>query len=71
MISQDFLRKLLAVECKRAGSQYQWATKCKISPAYVSDVLRGNRAIGKSILKALGMRKIVAYEYIKKGRRPS
>jgi len=65
MISEELVRVMLKMACNEAGSQYQWATKYKISPAYVSDVIRGNRSIGKSILKALRLRKIVAYQEVK------
>jgi len=58
------LRCVLAEACEQAGSQYQWATRSKLSPAYVSDVLRGKRDPGEGLLKALGLRKVVSYEKI-------
>ena len=47
--------------CEQEGSQYQWATKHKLSPAYVSDVLRCKRMPGPGILKAMGVQKITMY----------
>ena len=46
----DILRGEIAV----AGSQRAWARSAKVSVAYVSDVLRGRRDPGPSILKPLG-----------------
>lgn len=40
----------------------QWATKHHISPAYLSDVLRGKRNIGPAILRALGMKAVTYYK---------
>lgn len=47
--------------CEREGSQYQWATKHKLSPAYVSDVLRCKRMPGPALLTAMGMHKVTLY----------
>ena len=55
------VRCRLAQACEDESSQYQWATKHKLSPAYVSDVLRGKRDPGDGILKALKLKKIIRY----------
>jgi len=47
--------------CEKEGSQYQWATKHKLSPVYVSDVLRCKRAPGPALLEAMGMKKVTLY----------
>lgn len=47
--------------CEQAGSQYQFATKHKLSPAYVSDVLRCKRMPGPALLKAMELRKVTLY----------
>jgi len=60
---------MLKQACEEAGSQYQWATKHKLSPSYVSDVLAGCRDLGPSILKSLGLKKLVKYGYCEKGTR--
>lgn len=62
-LSMDEVRQLLGIACMAQGSQYQWATKHKLSPAYVSDVLAGRRDPGISILKAIGLKKVVVYVY--------
>ena len=46
------------------GTQYQFATKHKLSPQYVSDVLNRRRAPGPSLLKALKIRKVITYEQL-------
>lgn len=62
-LSIEDVRGLLRMACAAAGSQYQWATKHKISPPYVSDVLGGRIDPGHSLLEAIGLKKIVAYVY--------
>lgn len=62
-LSMEDVRRLLGMACTAVGSQYQWATKHKLSPPYVSDVLAGRRDPGPSILRAIGLKKITAYVY--------
>ena len=52
------LRRLI----EAVGDQSAWAKQNGLSPAYVCDVLLGRRAPGKSILKAMGLKKVVRYE---------
>lgn len=53
---------MIRSECTGLGGQYQWATKHHISPAYLSDVLRGKRNIGPAILRALEMKSVTYYK---------
>jgi hypothetical protein len=46
--------EMLRRSCAKAGSQRAWARAHGVSVAYVSDVLRGRRDPGKSILTGLG-----------------
>lgn len=62
-LSSDDVLRMLFDRCLREGSQKLWAERHKISPAYVSDVLRGKRDPGESILKALQLKKVVTYDY--------
>lgn len=55
---------MLAKRVTQAGSQQKFATNNGLSPAYVSEVLRGTRDPGESILKALKLKKVVFYEEI-------
>jgi hypothetical protein len=57
---------LLRAECKRAGGAKAWAAKNGPSAQYVSDVLVGRREPGPAILVPLGLRKVVAYQRIKR-----
>lgn len=56
------VRDLLRARCDDYGSQYQFATKYKLSPQYVCDVIKGRRKPGPSMLKALGLRSRTYYE---------
>ncbi len=59
--TEDAVRVILKGVCHAEGSQYQWATKHKLSPAYVSDVIKGRRLPGPSLLKALKLERVVLY----------
>ena len=61
--SQNDVLRMLFDRCLSAGSRKAWAEQNNISPAYVSDVLNGNRDPGERILNALGLVKVVSYEY--------
>lgn len=61
----DQVLDMLREECAQVGSQYQWATKYKLSPAYVSDVLKGRRNPGPSVLKALKLEAITQYREVR------
>jgi len=39
----------------------EYARKHSLSPAYVNDVLRGQREPGKKVLDSLGLEKVVSY----------
>jgi hypothetical protein len=51
----DEVRAALRKACEKAGSLRAWARSRGVSPAYVSDVLLGQRAPGPAILEALGL----------------
>ena len=51
----------LRKECDKAGGLRAWSRANHISAPYVSRVLRGEKEIGDSIAKALGLRKNVAW----------
>lgn len=55
---------LLREECRKAGSQTNWAAtrQVPVSVAYVNDVLQGKRGPGRGILSGLGLRKVVEYK---------
>lgn len=47
---------------EKAGSWRALARELGVSAAYMSDVVRGNREPGDSILRPLGLRKVVKIE---------
>lgn len=46
------------------GSQSAVAKSLNISPAYLSDILNGKRAISEEVAKRLGYRRVVFFEKI-------
>lgn len=60
MTTEDVLAELDAA-CARAGGRAAWARAHELSPAYVSDVLRGRREPGPGILRALRLKRVVSY----------
>lgn len=65
MLSQDQVRKRLKAACEDAGSQAEWARRHGMSAAYLHDVINGRRGVGKAILGALGLRRVVQYTPIR------
>lgn len=60
--------RLLRRECEKAGSQAAWARAHGLTPAYVSDILAGNRGggiVGDGILRALGLERVVTYRRVR------
>ena len=60
----DQVLDMIREECAQAGSQYQWATKHRLSPAYISDVLQGRRNPGPAVLKALRLEAVMQYKQV-------
>jgi hypothetical protein len=52
---------LLRLACRQAGGARAWARQHGISEQYVSDVLNARRDPGESILRPLGLVRIVRY----------
>ena len=55
------VRERLRRACGQCGGLRAWSRAHSISAPYVSRVLRGEKEIGNSIAKALGLRKSVAW----------
>lgn len=66
-MTSDAVRQLLRTRVREWGDQLRAATQMGVSPQYLSDVLRGKEP-GPAILRALGLRRVVSYEPIRKGR---
>jgi hypothetical protein len=59
------IRNLLRCACTQSGTQETWAIQNSLSPAYISDVLKGHRDPGPKILKALGLTSETQYRKAK------
>lgn len=51
---------------KAVPTQGAWASANKVMPSYVSDVINGRRDPSPAILKALGLKRVVTFEPIKR-----
>ena len=61
-LTEEFAINLLREFVRREGSLRKLANVIGISPAYLSDVLRGNRSLGPTLLNYLKLEKIVTYK---------
>jgi len=64
-ISNEKALELLRQIIKQEGSQLAAARKLDVSPAYLSDILNGNRSISDQVARKLGYRRVVFYEPLK------
>ena len=60
LTEQDVIARLQAA-IAAAGSQTAFAQQHGMSDQYVSDAVRGRREIGRKILDALGLERVVSY----------
>ncbi len=56
---------LLRESCRKAGGQSAWAKAACVRVGYVNDVLSGRRKPGDSILRGLGVEKLVIYRKVR------
>lgn len=61
--TEDEVREMLQDAVIKAGSQQAFAEKAGISQQYLSDLIKGRRTPGDAVLKALGLRKTIYYEW--------
>lgn len=57
--------KMIRGEAEKVGLQKDLAKKFGVSAQYISDILNGRREPGDAILKPLGLRRVITYEWIK------
>lgn len=62
-LSVDDVRALMRRQIETTGGQSKWAQAVGVTQGYVSEVLRGGRAPGADILKALGVERTVTVTY--------
>jgi DNA-binding transcriptional regulator YdaS (Cro superfamily) len=65
MLTVDDVRQKLREVCREAGSENAWAKANGVSQAYVNDTIRGRREPGASILRALGLERVIQYRRAK------
>jgi DNA-binding transcriptional regulator YdaS (Cro superfamily) len=61
-MTESKVRELLHERIAEAGGQRAFAAAAGVSPQYVNDVMRERRDLGDSILRALGLKRVVTYE---------
>lgn len=57
------VKRLLRRAISKAGGIDAWAAAHEMSAAHVYSTLNGHRQIAGSVLSALGLRRVVRYEY--------
>jgi DNA-binding transcriptional regulator YdaS (Cro superfamily) len=61
-MTEDEVREEARLACQIKGSQTAFADEIGVSVPYLNDFLKGRRQPGPSILRALGLVKVVTYE---------
>lgn len=64
-LTSDDVRALILKACDKAGSRQAWATQIKVSPTFLGDVIHGRREPSPSILRPLGLEKVVLYRRVR------
>jgi DNA-binding transcriptional regulator YdaS (Cro superfamily) len=67
MINEQRLREMINIAIQIAGSQKAFAKQVGISQQYLTDTLRGRRAIGTKLLKWFDLERVVSYRRIDGG----
>jgi hypothetical protein len=62
-VTIDEVRKILREKCNEVGSQAAFSFLYGISPGYISDTLNERREPGPALLAALGIRRVITYEW--------
>ncbi|MFJ7437333.1 helix-turn-helix domain-containing protein [Methylorubrum thiocyanatum] len=57
-LTHDDVRARLSTAIREAGSQKAFAARAGVSAAFLSDVIRGNRAPGERVLAAIDLRRV-------------
>jgi hypothetical protein len=60
-IPYDEAVKLLREVVRKNGSQFAAARELDISPAYLGDILAGNRAISDNVARKLGYKRVIVF----------
>lgn len=65
MITEEEVRELIRQMVDNEITQGKVAKRLRISPAYLSDIIRGRRDVSDYIAHELGYKKIKRYEKVK------
>jgi len=60
-LNEQHMIAILENSCRNAGSQRAWADANGLSPAFVSDVLKGKRGVTGRIAESLGYVKFIGF----------
>lgn len=63
MVSERQMRRMLLMQLSAAGGARPWATRHGIHPSVVDHYLAGHRPASPQLVQALGLRRVVAYEW--------
>ena len=61
LLTAEQVRKMLRTACDASGGLRAWSRTHNVSVAYVSRVMRGEKDIGDSIARGLGLTKNVVW----------
>jgi hypothetical protein len=63
LLTADDVRELLRAEIRAAGTQSNWARQKGVNRSIVCSILAGGATLQPKVVKALGLKKIVAYTH--------
>ncbi len=69
LYSKDDVLAMLRRRAAALGSHRALATALRVTPPYLSDVFHGKREPGPTVLRRLGLRRVVMFARAKEARR--
>lgn len=64
-LTAERVREWIELSCIERGDQARFAEKAGVSPAFVNDILRGNREPSGKVLDAMGLERQVRYRVVR------
>ena len=61
LLTVDDVCELLRAEIGKAGTQTAWARRARVNRSIACAILAGKKTLQPKIVKALGLRKVIAY----------
>lgn len=62
-MTESEVRQFLRESCNRAGGVRPWGRKNGVLPQQVSFIILGKRGLSDRVLKPLGIRKVIDYQF--------